>query len=355
MMYFFLVFMGVLAGILEWISIKHCFSGLHLSVAYSTLQAEPHQAFSMNIVVENRSWMPKMFLQVSGKIPVGFEVASMDWKERYVQSVLGTQKFSLSFFLMPFQKKEMEVPLVALRRGRYGAPTLYLTSGDYFGFTSKIKSFSLHLVLTVIPSTLSLQPFKEVVGGMLGETSVRRWVYEDPVLTGGFQEYTGREPMKSIAWSQSAKRGKYIVRQFDHTSQSHILVLLKMDCATSEQYELCFSAVRTVAEELERQRISWSFSSNGNIFSLESRSYFPDGLGKAHLYALNEALGRATYGTRQAFLETIRSFSDSYGECTQGILVLGIQKNGLSDKENAFLSQLGQGSVKYVQIAGDEE
>ena len=45
----------------------------------------------------------------------------------------------------------------------------------------------------------------DVLSGFLGDVSVRRFIYEDPVLTTGFREYTGREPMKHISWTQSAR------------------------------------------------------------------------------------------------------------------------------------------------------
>src|SRR5699024_304525 len=81
-----------------------------------------------------------------------------------------------------------------------------------------------------------------------GDLSVRRLLYEEPVLTVGVREYTGREPMKMISWKQSARRGSWMVNQYDYTTEASVMVLLNLDSPmlTEERAEWCFSAARTV-------------------------------------------------------------------------------------------------------------
>ena len=44
-----------------------------------------------------------------------------------------------------------------------------------------------------------------MLGGFLGELSVNRYLYEDPILTAGYRPYTSGDPMRSIAWKQSVR------------------------------------------------------------------------------------------------------------------------------------------------------
>ena len=46
---------------------------------------------------------------------------------------------------------------------------------------------------------------EEMLGGFLGELSVNRYLYEDPILTAGYRPYTSGDPMRSIAWKQSVR------------------------------------------------------------------------------------------------------------------------------------------------------
>ncbi len=205
------------------------------------------------------------------------------------------------------------------------------------------------LYITVIPSRLEISKVEDVLGGMLGELSVRRWMYEDPILVKGFQEYTGREPMNSISWTQSAKRGNLIVNQYDHTAEPHVLIMVYVHDEAGVMFERIFSCVRTVAEELESRHVSWSFISNANIFTVQGENYFPEGLGINHVSMLNESLGRATYGKCHSFTDMQKTISRV--DSVQGILVLGTDNGGLSVEQRKSLEIICQGAVKYMAVS----
>lgn len=58
-----------------------------------------------------------------------------------------------------------------------------------------------------------------MLGGFLGELSVNRYLYEDPILTAGYRSYTSGDPMRSIAWKQSVQGQGLMVKKWDYTTE----------------------------------------------------------------------------------------------------------------------------------------
>ena len=126
----------------------------------------------------------------------------------------------------------------------------------------------------------------------------------------GFREYTGREPQKQIAWTQSLRAGKLLVKEFDHTLDLSVTVLLDVALHNDPQGEAlieeCFRLARTVCETLEQQRIQYGFLTNAMAAgALGHWQSVTEGLGESHLMAILEGLGRATYDHVEDFEETL--------------------------------------------------
>ena len=179
---------------------------------------------------------------------------------------------------------------------------------------SKAATF---LVFRQTPKTLSSCPKSlscpevTALGGFLGDISVRRFLMEDPVLTLGFRDYTGTEPQKAISWKQSARLNRLVVKRYDYTLEPSVTVLLNVECrgedADAKLIERAFSLARSVCELLEGKRIKYDFITNATTAgALGLWSSVTEGLGSAHLGAILEGLGRATYDRTEPFEATVK-------------------------------------------------
>lgn len=117
MTYICIAILCLLAIVLEKFSVKNCFRDVWLDMHYSSQQVEPDELFYMSLEIENRSWMPKLFMQVSGKIPEGFAISDEEWKKMYANTELGATRFSVSFYMLPHQKMKIQIPLIAKKEG----------------------------------------------------------------------------------------------------------------------------------------------------------------------------------------------------------------------------------------------
>ena len=212
------------------------------------------------------------------------------------------KKLSFSTWLKPYEKVSVEIPVTFAKRGRYVIPHVMIYGGDFLGLKTISRQATKFNEIVVAPQLAQDNKLQDVFGGFLGDVSVRRFLYEDPVLTVGYRDYTGQEPMKMIAWKQSAKGQGLMVHQHDYTVEPLVRVLLNADTDADDKKELleaCFSIARTVCQTLEEQGISYDFSTNAVMIGfLKEYSDIEDGLGTFHYYKVLESLGRATFSAR---------------------------------------------------------
>lgn len=215
---------------------------------------------------------------------------------------LGGRKITYTASIRRQSEVRFRIPVSFSNRGRYvlSHPTLF--GGDFLGMTETQREFSQYREVIVAPKECQIPELIQILGSFLGDYSVRRFLFEDPVLTIGYHEYTGSEPMKQIDWKQSAKRGCWMVKEYDYTVEPAVAVLLNMDSlAMEEEKEISFSIARTVCSMLERARIKYEFCTNaeqaGGIQKLGSVG---EGLGEYHYLRVLECLGRGMSTVRMS-------------------------------------------------------
>jgi hypothetical protein len=254
--------------------------------------------------------------------------------------------------LLPRQRITRQVEISFPSRGTYEIGAWRLAAGDLLGI-SEYAITGPAQELVVMPERAKNARSLEALGGFLGDVSVRRFILEDPVLTVGFRDYTGREPMKAISWTRTAMTGALQVRQYDHTAEQVVSVLLNVEGASPTALEECFRLTRSACEALERKKIPYVFRTNGNLPGPVGKVfYLGEGLGGTHLstilFGLGKADGTCFYSFRYLVKQTLgrRRGNEAYILITPELDPVGKQT----------LSQLeaGSGGSLCVLTAGEE-
>lgn len=213
---------------------------------------------------------------------------------------------------MPFQRLTRTVTAEMNKRGRYTIGNTVLFGGDFLGLSSTIQYHDLQREIVVLPKRADIADVGTLLGGFIGDISTNRFIIEDPVLTIGYRDYTGREPLKSISWTQTAKTGKLMVKKYDYTLDLMVVIVLNTEVKnrkhfSQESLEYCFSVTRTICEYLEKKAINYCFITNSILTgSVGSGASVAKGLGHNHLMAVLEALGRASYNNFESFETTVK-------------------------------------------------
>lgn len=293
----FLIFvLGGLIFLLEKFGTPLLLDMLSFHVETDTILAEPGQKITLTSTVENKSKLPVPFIRLQIPFPVDAEFdLSSKWSRRHLRDGFRNRFLEERFTLKKQQKSLRTMTFTMPHRGVYTIGPYRLSAGDLLGITEASKSGD-GLEITVMPEYAKNRQLLQAFGGFLGDISVRRFLLEDPILTAGFRDYSGSDPMKSISWTRTAQTSTLQVKQFDHTAEEMATVLLDTEGGTEEELEACFRLTRSVCQQLENRKIPYDLRTNGNLTSPTGKLFhLPEGLGQHHLNTLLYALGRADY------------------------------------------------------------
>lgn len=285
---------------------------------------EPEEEFDMVISLKNKTKRTLHYIRAEHTYYRGISVSARV-NGVYRDPGTGSHMVKCSTWLKPGQHTLLKIPISISERGRYVFfhPKVYL--GDFLGLTEIIQDVNRFREIVVAPKEWEQPEWKEVLGNFLGDYSVRRFLYEDPVLTIGFREYTGREPMKMISWTQSARRQSLMVKEYDHTIEPVISVLLNIESDTADRedvLEKCFSLTRSVCQMLEEQGISYDFYTNALQAGSAGDDYMiNEGLGKRHFEKILESLGRSMYKPMFSF-EKLFELAETFGGKDRGKIIV---------------------------------
>ena len=252
--------------------------------------------------VSNHSRMPVLFSRLQLQFPGNTVFEAEDaWIQSHCRQSIHLWHVEEKLSLLSLKSRTRQVTFSLPERGVYSVGSYRLSAGDLLGFREEAMNGPGGSVV-VMPREARNQKLLEAVGGFLGDISVRRFILEDPILTVGFREYTGREPMKAISWTRTATAGALQVKQYDYTAEQTVMVLLNVEGGGPEALEGCFRLMRSVCQQLERRKIPYGLRTNGNLPGPVSKLFFlAAGLGSSHLSTILYALGCADYARYHSF------------------------------------------------------
>ena len=257
---------------------------------------EPDEVFSIHVSVRNKSRWVIPFLRIHERLDNSF--VPQEGKYRVTTDHMGVQSVDLTTWLKPKQKMTCAIPVSVGSRGRYVLGDFQIFGGDFLGLDQRSKTFDCFNEVVVAPREATAPKLPDLFGSFMGERSVNRFIMDDPVLTLGFREYTGREPMKMISWKQSARSGGLMVKKYDYTLEPTVSVVLNVDTSAPDSEELletCFSMARSVCAQLEKRGVKYDFTSNAVLAGDQTeQGSLGEGLGPRHFSGVLEHLGRAT-------------------------------------------------------------
>jgi len=309
---FIIIFIIVVALVQIW-STKNVLNGIKYDYRFSKKLIEIGETTELISTVTNESHRFVPFIRMVEALPKGIRTLNRKVFIREDMLGLGHLSYNSSVYLLARSKLQRKLKITFDKRGRYLFKGAELRGGDFLGLTDKREKFMELRELIVYPKQIEAPHLQEILGGFLGDISVRRFIMEDPVLTIGTRDYTGREPLKQMSWKHTARTNQMMVKQFDYTTEMVVTVFLDISTIsgktlTHEQFENCFSLARTVCQYLEHKKIPFEYISNAIIEGeIADQKRLIQSLGKAHLRSILEQLGRAAYGTRETYEAVIEN------------------------------------------------
>ena len=292
-MIIFLIVVLVLAVGLECLSLRGGVSKIHVDFSLSTMRSEPGEEIQITTTVKNLGKMPVSYLCVRTSYPL-CAILPEGVGERgdlYLCTVSDVYRFWLRSRItrrLSFRIEKRGVHIIAGKD---------ILRGDFLGFSTSTANLTQRREVLIYPKRLENSALIEALGDYCGEMSAQRWLIRDPILTIGIREYTGNEPMRTISWSQTARRGELMVREFDFTRSVNCCLVFCTDGMKFEENDLmdtCCSAIRTVSEELAARGVETDFFTNSVLIGYLSSDIRHCTAAEGKMQEMLDVLARAT-------------------------------------------------------------
>lgn len=248
------------------------------------------------------------------------------------------------------RKTLIEFPL----RGVYTFYESEVWNGDFIGLHSSRILKGNRSEIVVYPPRLQNREKIDSVLDYIGEQMHDFTMYEDTLSTRSYRDYLPTDPMKYISWKQSAKRQSLIVKEFDRICDEAVSIVLDISyryTGDRDKYrsylEYCFSAARTLAEELHNSGTSFLFATNAH--TPDQQHVYRVVNGQMDIKRLYEILGRA----KNVEMLTTNQLLRRAGETNRAIVYIGMSR---TEENTRLLSALKtERGVGSYAIYADEE
>ena len=244
-MIIFLIFIVVIALVLQLVMMREDLDLVEADHCPDVQVAEPEEPFHLEVSLRNRTKRFVPFL----KVKEFFDAGITPLAGGVPGGVVKGYHVTFTTWLRPGQRVKKLIPLSVEKRGRYELRQFQLCRGDFLGTREQMRECGRAAEIVVAPKPFPQQAVSDVFGGFMGDVSVTRFIMEDPVLTLGFREYTGREPMKMISWTQSARGNGLMVKKYDYTLEPTVSVLLDVGAGLGRE-----EVVVTMTQNAKRNR-----------------------------------------------------------------------------------------------------
>lgn len=332
-----IIAIAIIIYIIENNSIKNALNGIEYSQKPTLTIVEPDEEFDVVCVLKNRTRRFVSYLKLKEKFSKEIIIPKKtdDVGYAFIQS---------SKYLMPRQVLERRIRASIPKRGRYLLYGATIYGGDFLGFTETIGNYESIEEVVVIPKETTVSNLEIKLSGYIGEMSINRFIFEDPILTVGFNDYTGQEPQKMISWTQTARVGHLMVKKYDYTLELIVTVILNIDYDGDNREKLveeCFSICRSVCQYLEAKNIKYRVIANTITEGVIQTFRNVDGFAWGRNYLMNilEDLGRASIDIVRESYEKMMSKVIDFAELGVGHILITPDIEGVYSKEEANFSK----------------
>jgi uncharacterized protein (DUF58 family) len=202
-----IAFLLVVAYLLSVVGLR----ALYFERKTRALRAEVGSYFDERIIVENRSWIPKLWLEI----------------EDQGQHPEHTISFVSS--LGPYGRFVRPVHTLCRQRGVFQLGPVFAESGDPFGLFRQRRQIDGASTLVVYPIALPLAGFGRIDGQLTGGALQGERVQHTTTNVSGVREYQAGDTFNRIHWRSTARNRQLMVKEFELDPFADIWLVLDLD------------------------------------------------------------------------------------------------------------------------------
>lgn len=178
--------------------------------------------------------IPENSLYAGDKITISFQVNNrsrfsipyLEIKNSISKELTGVDLPGIVTTLNPKGSFSHSDDYVLKRRGYYEFGKIEVIIRDVFGFYSFKKTIASEAFLLVYPEPIDITSFRITNIEQLGEILVEDQAFQDKSRMSSIRDFREGDSVKSIHWKVSAKVDELIVKEFDNSGDTHVVVFI---------------------------------------------------------------------------------------------------------------------------------
>lgn len=350
----FLVILVLIGAALQVFSMRQGLDRVSFDYAPEVRETEPDVPFDVTTTLTNLSRLPISYIKAEISYPVTAEltVPSIEKEHEFRRAT------ETVYRLKGRERVTADVPVTLGKRGYHRFAGATLSRGDFLGFRETAERYPSHASVLVYPRPCESAEVMNTLGNLTGDLIARQYLLRDPILTACCREYTGQEPMHTISWTQTARLGEIMVREFEPVRELSCSVILLNDGSMEEDEDLldiCCSIARSACEYLTANGVIVDFYTNCAVSGYGYRRTRTVRAGRKNLTDILAMLGALLVKDRGSAEGLIDAACRGTAEST-GFLVIAPGPSAEEAGLVAALSAKSAGPIKeiFASAAGAE-
>jgi uncharacterized protein (DUF58 family) len=265
-----------------------------------TDRAFPGDQVTVNVVVQNETWLPIPWLKVHESLPVDL-IAPPFYQE------VAT--------LNPRERQQFDYTLHCRQRGYYTIGPMTLQTGDLLGITDRRQVTAAPEHIIVYPQVIPLQQLGLPTLSPQVALPARSPLFEDPTRVRGVRDYVRGDSPRRIHWTATASTGQLLVKQYQPSIARETLICLDLNSESygqRQQYtatELAIVTAASIANHIvvrDGLAVGLATEAWDPLLDQQTRFFLPPRSERAHLMGLLEVLARVQTASVTPFADLLR-------------------------------------------------
>ncbi len=207
--YYRLTYVWILLYVGNWTISKLALRGVELDRRARFQRSQVGQVFEERFEIRNNSRIPRFWLEVKDESPLP-----------------GTRGSQVLSMIGGHETRSYLVRTRLMQRGVFPLGRTVILSGDFFGMFPVSRIFPAQDSLLVYPMMVDIQAFPSPLGWLSGGESVRRRTHQITANASGVREYAPGDPLNRIHWLSTARRNRFMVKEFELDPLAEIWIFL---------------------------------------------------------------------------------------------------------------------------------
>jgi uncharacterized protein (DUF58 family) len=232
----------LIVSLLTVLVTRRLFTNLEFSRTLSRAVVPWGGDVEVTISVENRKWLPVVWLQVNDDWPTAVQPIGFTLKPSHKPA---TERLANVLSIGWFQRVRRHYVGRCLMRGVHSFGPAVLEAGDPLGFAEVFAHPTDQRRLIVLPKVLIVDGLDSLLGTPLVATPAQTSFARDPANLIGVRDYRPDDSFRAINWRATARRQIVQVNEFEPSAAARAVILLNMRI-----YEFAWQGIDPVITEL---------------------------------------------------------------------------------------------------------